>query len=155
MAGALIIGYGNPLRGDDGVGWHAAQRLAALFRESETEVMTCRQLTPELAEPVSRANVVVFIDAEQGEPAGRLSCQPIIPDASLPCTFSHHLTPLNLLGLAQRLYGTCPQAIVFSMCSRSFGYGEELSAPVAAALPELIGRIRTLVSRRKRTPANR
>ena len=27
--GVLVIGYGNPLRTDDGVGWHAAERLAA------------------------------------------------------------------------------------------------------------------------------
>jgi Ni,Fe-hydrogenase maturation factor len=28
-AGVLVVGYGNSLRGDDGVGWHAAGRLAA------------------------------------------------------------------------------------------------------------------------------
>ena len=27
-AGVLVIGYGNPLRSDDGVGWHAASLLA-------------------------------------------------------------------------------------------------------------------------------
>ena len=27
MGRVLIIGYGNPLRGDDGFGWHAAERL--------------------------------------------------------------------------------------------------------------------------------
>ena len=24
----LVVGYGNPLRGDDGIGWHAAHHLA-------------------------------------------------------------------------------------------------------------------------------
>ena len=28
-AGVLVVGYGNSLRGDDGVGWHAARLLAA------------------------------------------------------------------------------------------------------------------------------
>ena len=27
--GVLVVGYGNSLRGDDGLGWHAALRLAA------------------------------------------------------------------------------------------------------------------------------
>ena len=28
VAASLVIGYGNPLRSDDGVGWHVAERLA-------------------------------------------------------------------------------------------------------------------------------
>ena len=62
MARALIIGYGNPLRGDDGLGWRAAEQLAEIIPQSEAEVIACHQLTPELAEPISRARLVIFID---------------------------------------------------------------------------------------------
>jgi hydrogenase maturation protease len=149
MAKALIIGYGNPLRGDDGLGWHAAQRLAAVLEEPEVQVIACHQLTPELAEPISRATWVVFIDAVQQEPAGRLSTQRITPETALPGAFSHHLTPLTLLAWAQELYGRCPEATLFSVSSQCFDCSEELSLPVAAAVPELVQWIYTLVSTRK------
>ena len=47
---ALIIGYGNPLRSDDGFGWHAGRLLAQALAGQEAEVITCHQLTPELAD---------------------------------------------------------------------------------------------------------
>lgn len=149
MARALIIGYGNPLRGDDGLGWHAAQRLVAVLEEQEAQIIACHQLTPELAEPISCADLVVFIDAVQQEPAGQLSYQRITPEVSLPCTFSHHLTPLTLLAWAQGLYGTCPEAMLFSVSSQYFDCSEELSPPVAAVVPKLLEWICALVAASK------
>jgi hydrogenase maturation protease len=146
MGRTLIVGYGNPLRGDDGLGWHAAERLAVALRETEVEIMTCHQLIPELAEPISRATLVVFIDAAQQGQAGTLSCQPITPEISPHFAFSHYLTPRTLLAWAQELYGSCPEAVVFSVSSGSFDCGEELSPPIVSALPELIERIRALVA---------
>jgi hydrogenase maturation protease len=66
----LIIGYGNPLRSDDGVGWQAAELLTDDPRLADAQILACHQLTPELAEDVSRAGFVVLIDAstEPGVP---------------------------------------------------------------------------------------
>jgi hydrogenase maturation protease len=52
MPGTLIIGYGNPLREDDGVGWQVADQLLK-NSEGSIKVLTAHQLTPELAEPIS------------------------------------------------------------------------------------------------------
>src|SRR5580704_15594719 len=49
----LVIGYGNPLRSDDALGWHASRLLAQALAGQEVDVITCHQLTPELAEPLS------------------------------------------------------------------------------------------------------
>jgi hydrogenase maturation protease len=103
--------------------------------------MTCHQLTPELAEPISRADLVIFIDAEQREPAGRIVSRRVRPDEAPPSAFSHEFTPATLVAWTQRLYHTCPEAILFSVAGRSFECAEELSPPVAAALPELVERI--------------
>lgn len=65
----LILAYGNPLRRDDGVGWVIGERLAEMLREDVADVRVLHQLTPELAEPISRAGAVIFIDA--AEPAAR------------------------------------------------------------------------------------
>src|SRR5579862_3803538 len=65
----LIVGYGNPLRRDDALGWHASRLLAEALVGKDVEVITCHQLTPELAEPLSRCQRAVFIDADaEGKP---------------------------------------------------------------------------------------
>jgi hydrogenase maturation protease len=148
-AKTLIIGYGNPLRGDDGLGWHAAETLAAVLQNVPAEVMTCHQLTPELAERISGADLVVFIDAGRQAPAGKIFSRPVSPDEAPPPALSHELTPATLIAWTQRLYQTCPEAILFSVAGSSFECAEELSPPVAAALPDLVARICAWVRTRK------
>ncbi len=61
LAGDLVIGLGNSLRGDDGVGCWLAQR-AERWLPAE-RVRAVRQLTPELADDLAAAGRVLFIDA--------------------------------------------------------------------------------------------
>jgi hydrogenase maturation protease len=127
----LVIGYGNPLRGDDGLGWRAAELLQA--RLPEAEVITCQQMTPELAEPISRAARVAFVDAAAEGPPGLIRRRPVEPDASVPTVFTHHVNPGLLLSLSERLYGHRPGAVLFSVAGEAFDYGQALSPPVEAA----------------------
>jgi Ni,Fe-hydrogenase maturation factor len=57
----LVIGIGNPLRGDDGVGWWLAERAETL--KPTPRVLRVQQLTPELAAELAAARRVLFIDA--------------------------------------------------------------------------------------------
>jgi hydrogenase maturation protease len=150
MARIFIIGCGNPLRGDDGLGWRAAESLAAALRKSNVAIVMRHQLTPELADPISRAALVIFIDATQQGPAGTVFCQSIIPAVEPAGAFSHQLTPRALLSWSRDLYGLCPEAVVFCVSGRSFDCGEELSPAVASALPQLIERICAFVEARER-----
>jgi hydrogenase maturation protease len=81
MARVLIIGFGNPLRGDDGFGWHAAQRLCERLGSPDVQVIACHQLTPELAEDIGAAERVLFIDAARDLPSGEIRCAPVLPTA--------------------------------------------------------------------------
>ena len=56
---ALVIGYGNTLRGDDGVGPLAADTIRGWGLEGVAAI-SITQLTPELAEPISAARLAVF-----------------------------------------------------------------------------------------------
>ena len=75
----LVVGYGNPLRGDDGLGWHAAAALAADPRLADTDVITRHQLTPELAEDIATARLAVLIDASLGDTPGCVSIREVAP----------------------------------------------------------------------------
>ena len=70
--GALVVGYGNVLRSDDGVGWQVADILTDDARLAGATILRCHQLTPELALDVSRASVVVLVDARHGPEAGAM-----------------------------------------------------------------------------------
>ena len=134
MPRTLIIGYGNTLRGDDAIGWRAAEQLAASQPGVGVQIQTHHQLTPELAEPISQADLVIFLDADcQGAP-GRVRCQSLEP-AGGRSGLTHHVNPGVLLAMAQQLFGHCPRAFVISVAGASFECGETLSPAVQRALP--------------------
>ncbi len=143
MKNVLIVGYGNPLRGDDGVGIAAVEMLRDLGAHSASvRFKALHQLTPELAADLAEVDLAIFIDAACDNVQGEVVHRKVVPARSSPDAFSHHLTPEVLLGLTERLYGTCPEAILFSVGAASFEYGEGLSEPVRAALPALIEEVR-------------
>ena len=146
MAGALIVGYGNPLRGDDGVGWKVAQRLQDLLPPERVTVRTCVQLVPELAADVSEFDFVVFIDACAGKPAGIVTWEWVEPASLGKTTVSHHCTPVTVLTYAQRLFGRAPRALLVSLTGADFGYREGLSAAVAAAVPVAVALVLDLLA---------
>lgn len=134
---ALVIGYGNPLRGDDGAGLVVAERLAAAIdRRADADIRACHQLTPELAEPVSRASLVIFIDAAVDGQPGDIAQADLVPEAP-EGIFTHHVTPATLLAAARDLYGVCPRAVLLSITGAAFELGDRLSPPVERALAVL------------------
>ena len=148
-AGVLIIGWGNPLRGDDGLGWHAATRLAEDGRLAGATVLRRHQLTPELAQDVAAANRVVLVDAgvERGPP-GTVTVTPVEPEragrAGPP--LSHHLDPGALAALSQRLYGRVPPMLLVRVAAASFEAGEGLSPALEAALPTVLATVAGLAA---------
>jgi hydrogenase maturation protease len=138
MRSALVVGYGNPLRGDDAFGWHTARRLAQLAHHDSIHVLAVHQLTPELAEPVSNAELVIFIDAShEGEP-GIWKCEEIATEARLANSLAHHFTPAILLAYAQTVFNVHPQALIITLGTESFDYCETLTPRAEAALPEVL-----------------
>jgi len=129
MDGILIIGYGNPLRGDDAAGFLAAERLARTIGDPGVTILAVHQITPELAEPVSRAARVIFIDACVGSPPGEIRERPVRPplqrDAAANSSFTHHATPEALLAAALALYGRAPEARLLSVAGSDFSYSAE------------------------------
>ena len=147
MAKTLIIGWGNPLRGDDGIGWRAAERLASELKGQDVEVRVSHQLMPEYAEEISRARFVVFIDAACDNSVGDIRFEKIEPDRAPSAAFSHQLSPPALLAMAERLYGSRPEACLFSVGASSFEFGERLSPEVESALPALLSEVEKVCGR--------
>jgi hydrogenase maturation protease len=145
MAKALVIGYGNPSRRDDGFGWKFAESLRQICSSEEAEILHCHQLLPELAEAISKTRVVIFVDAmANGEP-GTLDVQTIKP-ARENMSNTHHFDPAALLALSATLYGANPEGVLVTVAGKEFGHGDELSSQVAAAMPAALGWVRNIIS---------
>ena len=148
MPRVLIIAYGNPLRSDDGVAWRAAEQLQNKFRPGEVEIQTRHQLCPELAEPIQRCELVIFVDAAAAPgQAGEVLIEELQhgSDANIAPRFCHSLSPAAVLGLARQLYAANPKAFSATVTGENFSHGERLSPLVQAALPEVVHRVEELV----------
>jgi hydrogenase maturation protease len=142
----LILAYGNTLRGDDGAGPVAAALLRAAGLPDGVAVLTLQQLAPELAESISSADRVIFVDAARGSDPGEICCSSLAADAG-PESFTHDFAPAALLALARQLYGRVPEAYALTLCGDSFDLSDQLSAAVAAAMPRFVETIRELALR--------
>jgi len=136
-APVLVVAWGNPLREDDGVAWHVLETLRRLRPRPGRPALRLRhahQLAPELADPVSRAAGVVFVDARRDGTPGEVRCERVRPAVGQN-PLAHSLSPQALLLYAEALYGRAPQAVVVSVAGERFGMGEELSATVRRSIP--------------------
>ncbi len=124
----LVIGYGNPGRGDDGLGPEFARRLAALA-EPGVRVEIDYQLTVDHALMVAGVDRVLFVDAAMGlaEPCRlrRLSPDPL---AALD---SHSLSAEAVLALAEILYDRRPDGFQLAIQGEQFGEVSEVLSPAA------------------------
>ncbi len=142
----LIVGYGNPLRGDDGVGPEVARRLAAEFQDPDIEILTELQLKPELAELMSQAEIAIFIDARAGDQPGEVRIEEVVPNEP-ERTFTHQFAPPMLLMTAQVLYSRIPRTFLVSIGGKNFELSEGLSEAVRSAMPEVLATVRRLMRR--------
>jgi hydrogenase maturation protease len=126
----LVIGYGNSLRGDDGIGPHLARAVEAWARP-HVRVLAVHQLTPELAEAVAAARRVVFLDAHADEDNGPVRVSRLEPADTDPLS-GHSGDPRALLKLARDLYGRTPESFWVTVAARGFGLGEGLSPEAKA-----------------------
>jgi len=146
MAKILVVGYGNPLRGDDSFGHRAVEQLKQEVKGREVEFVDCQQLTPELAEKVSNAELVLFVDADMDGVAGSIHSRRIEATAGKNSdSLVHHLDPCALLGLSHTLYGRAPESMLMTVTGECFGYGTQLSPEVSKALPGVVHHMKELI----------
>ena len=123
-----LIGYGNPGRGDDGLGPSFAARIAA--RDQPGIVVSVDyQLTVDHALMIADAKRVVFVDAMIGaELPFRFD---IVAPATNDGMSSHNLSPASVVALADTLYSATPEAYVLGIAGVEFGSVKEGLSPEA------------------------
>ncbi|MBI2513454.1 MAG: hydrogenase maturation protease [Opitutae bacterium] len=121
----LVIGYGNTLFGDDGLGQLIAQHVAD-WAVPGVLALARHELTPELAYDIAASDEVIFVDA-----ALHTDGVVFVPVPAAPPEregLDHALTPAALLALARTAFGRAPRfAWQLLVPARDFTLGNSLS----------------------------
>lgn len=144
MNKTVVIGIGNPLRGDDGVGWAVVAALESVAAAWGLTAVHAHQLLPELIDEFRCASQVIFVDASVAGEPGTITVTPIQPATDGPAA-SHQMHPGVLLALGMKIYGRMPSAHLLTVAGQDFGYTETLSVPVAQAVTAVLQQIQQLI----------
>jgi hydrogenase maturation protease len=137
----LVIGYGNTLRRDDGVGPRVAETIATLNLPGVT-TLACPLLTPELADPVAKAERVVFVDAAIDTPR-EVQFRKLEPAESSQI-MAHAADPRTLLALARDVFGRVPEAWWLTIPVDDLAIGDTFSPRAQAGFQEAVNRIKQM-----------
>lgn len=148
----LIVGLGNPILGDDGVGWRVAEQVQALRPSLEVDFLCLGGLS--LMERLIDYDRAVIIDAMQtghGR-AGTVTTFPLaaLPDLSAGHTTAVHDTSLQTaLRLGRQMGAKLPDeiTIVAIEAKRVVDFSDHLSTAVAAAIPAAVTAVFTELER--------
>jgi hydrogenase maturation protease len=119
----LVIGYGNTLRSDDGVGPRIAEAIERMHLPG-VETLVSQQLSPEHAEAISRAENVIFVDAAISTADIQIRRLEPVESSQL---LAHSANPHTVLALARNVYGRTPAAWCVTIPALNLGFGERLS----------------------------
>ena len=136
LAPILIIGIGNPSRGDDALGPLLIERLEAL-QLPYVELLTDFQLQVEFALDLQHRQQVIFIDASLNA-TPPFTFTPAIAEQDNSYS-SHALSPGAVLHHYQMLYGKPPPAFLLAIRGEAFELGEGLSKAAGLHLEEALG----------------
>ncbi|MDJ0728503.1 MAG: hydrogenase maturation protease [Crocosphaera sp.] len=124
----LIIGYGNTLRGDDGVGYKIAE-IIEQWNINNITSLAVHQLTPDLAENIAQVDTIIFIDAIPitDVNTAKLEIKTISINRKIN-NLAHHNNPEQLLSVTQAIYQKVPKAYWILVPAINFNFSEDFSS---------------------------
>jgi hydrogenase maturation protease len=137
----LVLGFGNTLRGDDGVGPRVAEAVDRLALPG-VRALVCPMLTPELADPISQAHTVIFVDAAVDAPR-EVQLRKLEPNESSQL-MAHAADPRTMLALSRDVFGHTPQAWWLTIPATSLDFCETLTPEAERGYHEAVEKIKTL-----------
>lgn len=155
-AGAtLVVGLGNPILGDDGIGWCVAEAVqdrltAAGERQVEVDCLALGGLSlMERLVGYERAIVIDAIQTRDGR-AGAVYVLPLedLPDLSAGHTTAAHDTSLQTaLALGRSMGVSLPRdiTVVAVEADRVYDFSDALTPGVKAAIPEAVAAVVNLM----------
>ena len=137
----MIIGVGNLLLKDEGVGVHVVQELRKKKLPSTVEVHDGGVAGIGLLDFFPGASKVMLIDAaDMNLTAGalvRFTPEEVAGRIEGPRFSAHDIGLLEVLELARALDQSPPQVVIFGIQPKEISWGTELSPEVQASIPKV------------------
>jgi len=141
----LILGIGNPILGDDGVGFHVAQELARRVKDDAIDIEDACTGGLNLLDLMAGYDKVIIIDAiktEQGEPGEIYKLRPEDFSTSVHLASSlHDVNFPTVLEIGNKFMpGEMPREIViFAIEVEEIEtFTEEMTTKVQEAVPQVV-----------------
>jgi hydrogenase maturation protease len=144
----IVVGVGNPLMGDDGIGVEVARSLRKSDLGKSVLVLERQALDISILDQATRASKLVVVDAVKSgrTPGSVVKFSPGrqgSPTLSAPLTHEQGLE--DILALAKKGGMRLPPIVVVGVEPEDCAPGEGLSERVARALPEVLAKVRAEV----------
>ncbi len=137
MKTVMVIGYGNELRSDDGVGKKIANTIDS-WNLSNVKSFAVHQITPELAAELADVNLAIFVDATIHE---NMVVESLSVTDNHYHSIGHFGDPRSLLALTKILYHQSPVAWLVTVPGENFELGDRLSLTAEKGMAIAIDKI--------------
>lgn len=135
----LVLGFGNPGRGDDGLGPAAARAMASWSIPGWT-IQENYQLNIEDAADVFDHDLVLFLDAAMDGPEP-FAMNPVFA-ASRSAFSSHIVGPETILAICRDCFGRVPPAWLMAIRGYEFDLSEELTEKAQVNLTNALSHLK-------------
>jgi len=141
----LVLGIGNPILGDDGIGFHIAQELAEKIKDENIEVKATTVNGLNLLELIAGYDKLIVIDAimtEDGKAGEIYKLKPEgIGEPACSTISTHHLNLANTIELGKRIFPEeMPEEVtIFAVGTQQVAkVTEEMTEKVREAIPKIV-----------------
>ena len=149
-----VIGIGQSLRGDDGIGPEAVRRWSAGYppasQDPQIQILLLETPGLGLLSDLESADAAILVDAvSTGRPAGTVCVFDPIPDTNLSAAekTAHGFGVAETISVARKTGVRLPKRLILIGIEGSrYDLGEGLSNPVRAAIPLTVEKIQERVS---------
>ena len=139
----IVVGLGNPILGDDGVGWLVADEVKKQLAPELSIDIDCLSLGGiSLMERLIGYQCAIIIDAylseeEQGS-IRTWKLEDLPNHAALHLTSVHDMSLQNAIKLGKQLGAELPEEIIIVgiLARHVFDFSDELSPPILSAIPK-------------------
>ena len=146
----LIIGLGNPILGDDGVGWRVVEEVGRLLPYQEIAFVSLGGLS--LMERLIGYDRAIIVDALQTG-NGRIGSVSVCALEDLPNFSSGHTTAAHdtslqtALDLGRKMGVELPDEIIVVgvQAQQVYDFSDELTSPIAESVPEAVTAVLNLL----------
>ncbi len=132
----LLVGVGNTLKGDDGIGAYICSCISNMHLTAVT-VLTVHQPDTGLTDDMQNCDIIILADASVE--GNGVSFTKINAGNPAGVTSSHYMNATLLLQMTKLLYLHEPELYVCSVTGYNFETGEQLSAKAKKNADKAVG----------------